>query len=106
MNVQIKAFCSLMSFLFTSNESCFCTFGLIDWVGWRLARGEHDIFSEYWVPLRACNNDLDFGFISGKILHLMPCSALFFCRRPLIMLQNISVRSSLDFSYFCSYSEA
>ena len=29
-----------MCFLFECSESCFYTFGRIDWVGWRLTRGE------------------------------------------------------------------
>ena len=29
-----------MSFLFMHSESCFYTFGRLDWVGWRLVRGE------------------------------------------------------------------
>ena len=40
VNVPTKAFCPLMCILIVYSESCFYTFGRIDWVGWRLARGE------------------------------------------------------------------
>ena len=40
VNISTKAFCPLMCVLFVCSESCFYTFGRIDWVGWRLARGE------------------------------------------------------------------
>ena len=38
--IPTKAFCLLMCILFVCSESSFYTFGRIDWVGWRLARGE------------------------------------------------------------------
>ena len=41
VNVPIKAFCPPMCILFVCSESCFSTVGRIDWVGWRLARGEN-----------------------------------------------------------------
>ena len=40
VNIPTKAFCPRMCFLFVYSESCFYTFGCIDWVGWRLARGD------------------------------------------------------------------
>ena len=40
VNISTKAFCPPMCILFICRESCFYTFGCIDWVGWRLARGE------------------------------------------------------------------
>ena len=39
MNIPTKTFCP-PCFLCVCSESCFYTFGRIDWVGWRLARGE------------------------------------------------------------------
>ena len=40
VNIPTKAFCPPMCVLFVLSESCFDTFGRIDWVGWRLARRE------------------------------------------------------------------
>ena len=40
VNIPTKAFCPPMCILFVFSKSCFYTFGRIDWVGWRLARGE------------------------------------------------------------------
>ena len=39
VNISTK-FCPLVCILFVCSESCFYTFGHIDWVEWRLARGE------------------------------------------------------------------
>ena len=38
--IHTKVFCPLMCFLFVCSVSCFNTFGRIDWVGWRLTRGD------------------------------------------------------------------
>ena len=86
VNIPTKAFCPPACILSLSSESCFSTFGRIDWVGWRLARGEdgrgwstrvpHEIhhfslygnsqnclkyglfyFSEKRAPLRMCRSD-------------------------------------------------
>ena len=40
VNIPTKVFYPLMCFLFVYSESCFYTFGRIDWVGWRWARGD------------------------------------------------------------------
>ena len=51
MNSPTKAFCPSFSILFVCNESCFCTFGRIDWirVGWRLARGEDELTKHLYI---------------------------------------------------------
>ena len=40
VTIPTEVFCPLMCSLFVCSESCFYTFGRIDWVGWRLVRGE------------------------------------------------------------------
>ena len=35
VNIPPKSLCPPMCILFVSSESCFYTFGRIDWVGWR-----------------------------------------------------------------------
>ena len=42
VNIPTKAFSPHMCILFVCSESCFSTFGRVDWVGWRLTRGEDD----------------------------------------------------------------
>ena len=58
VNIPAKTFYPPMCFLFVSGESCFHTFSCIDWVGWRLARGEDGLdWSINWTGLICCLNN-------------------------------------------------
>ena len=40
VNIPTETSCPPMCILFQCSESCVCMFGCLDWVGWRLVRGE------------------------------------------------------------------
>ena len=68
VNIPTKAFCPPICFLSVCSQSCFYTFSCIDWVGWRLARGEDG----WGWPTRVPQEIPYFSYkMSAKALHLI-----------------------------------